>query len=1714
MPPFDIFEDAVRSTFKIPGVGPLATAVAEPPKTDDFASFENAVRSLPFASPPINSAQTPVAPEFAAFNKSARDAIQSLRRASIERGEQEATAAYDSSRDVFAAGRPLLEAPQRAWNAVKGADLVGGYVQDWQDEAVPLWARALRGTFGVPAGAWNKLITSGIGIRPEADAAVVAEDVARGPGGPLFGGPPGAVYDFGFSLGSDPLMLASAPESAMHRLGKQMTRAGIETGAHVAPEGARVVDALKNYRFGPQTSFLDMLRGKHIPDDFAERVLAPEILRQEISDAAVQAGVPLAPFKGAGVREALDLGPFDATKSVLAPGPIGGPIPESVAALRDTLEAVRTQHPEYLAAKQKYMKMPYESAEQLIPQAFRQSRFGKAIGFQEHLSDIGKSGRAPAALMKQVEPLWNPAMSTGDRAAAYALREAQTLKGLTEGAPMLRFAGIKTPIPSPIPVMASTVGRAFANWVDVGKDLRAPLAEKNVAGRTGGVAYVQGRQWTDAAGNPADWSGAPLPAYGGGTAEDLGAALVGPDFTPGPHQTVANLERHIRGLQEGANGVVNGMDVYANPDVQMRIGQILTASSRAPGLASAAKNVFEGWLQRDLKSFSQADRPARFDMWRAAYQLLYDVKVANPAVKMSVDVKALKETLDHMDRLSGGDAVKAEAFWQDLYTADVGLKPVQQFRNELFTRIQQFTERSAQTLDEPVAAITADNAVPTVMRQIDLMSRRAETFFESEEGQKELFGMFGALNEWLQSMVPTEVAQANFNAVFQAGDLAGRRSAESARLQSVFEDMLGAPQLKRPVSGLELTAKLISGEKKNPVSRAVNGLLSAQKVKGVSNLDLSAITPTQIADQRTAFETAITAGETSGRLTPVEAADLRSFLNEVEAGGPESWGAYMRVMKDTTDFKNIEMAVAAISKKIFEPLKEMHAKADAMGRKLSMKTMADLQRQLSTEQVLYTPHGPGKLKWVQSVIEKTEATKNQIMRFAGIPPALARVVRENDDTMLYADRHAEEWSRIFRREQVEQSWRDIANKYRTPGTPAVMAPVNRATLLKLNEGFMKKAGNEGWERFQHFDPDVVTEVQRIAKMRVDEGDDALKEVFGTQAIVDDWYANMWERLNTENALMFQIEREAGMVDVRRMNYVPHLLMGSYSDQDRFWKWMAGKELDEVSRGARPIVSETFAPGLTRDRMTMAEIEYELKRFAESELGSQPVNLQAAYHLTGAMAHRRLMHQRALATRKFVTELQQALPGHLLPLGLSPKGKGWAGDFQKAGFRNLGKLIPSLRDWWAQPLVYDFLGSRVARNATMLDFEGAAFGPWRWLREMQRSFKWLNTTFDIYHTKNILGLAHVSDTSLGRAASIIQRAIKNRGKNVGSVKEQALSPLEAVVEGLEQDPMYQLGLRNGISPFRGHEYQVPLVDRVLAEERPVLGARGAAGAVFKDFRLRGGPGSKMTFDILDQAVKQSKFEELLEQGIPAHHAADMANYHLIDYSLRWMHPNVRNWAYTIFPFFAWKIGNWALHPAQFLQRPGRYMLYNHLREAATNFFVGGVNSEYYDALTEMAAGGMIIPMEDPQTGNQMVLDWAMPWDSIFAPFRKLAQESPAEWPLEFMRYFAGNIWDFPYKWFVQSDNQRRYQLSEGGARQGWADWSKEALIGTPEREGWLNSLTWGIAPWKDLGGLMVDPSKWDNWDFYTKKFLMDSFANTTQMTPSTATGKPRRAPLSR
>ncbi|HYE77063.1 MAG TPA: hypothetical protein VEI97_03670, partial [bacterium] len=176
------------------------------------------------------------------------DPLQEERRRRLARGLREAQEAYDPSADIFRSG---LSAVPRMFEK---ADLVGGYFKDWQDVQSPWWARALRGTLGIPFGTASKLTSASIGLPPTNDVATLAEKLghegyAYFPHNNLLG----ATYDTIWTTLVDPLFLFSAPEGAAYRAAAGLAKEGVELGAGVS-RAARALETMRGFRKGAQVT--------------------------------------------------------------------------------------------------------------------------------------------------------------------------------------------------------------------------------------------------------------------------------------------------------------------------------------------------------------------------------------------------------------------------------------------------------------------------------------------------------------------------------------------------------------------------------------------------------------------------------------------------------------------------------------------------------------------------------------------------------------------------------------------------------------------------------------------------------------------------------------------------------------------------------------------------------------------------------------------------------------------------------------------------------------------------------------------------------------------------------------------------------------------------------------------------------------------------------------------------------------------------------------------------------------------------------------------------------------------------------------------------------------------------------------------------------------------------------------------------------------------
>ncbi|HYE77356.1 MAG TPA: hypothetical protein VEI97_05155, partial [bacterium] len=1162
-----------------------------------------------------------------------------------------------------------------------------------------------------------------------------------------------------------------------------------------------------------------------------------------------------------------------------------------------------------------------------------------------------------------------------------------------------------------------------------------------------------------------------------------------------------------------------------------------------------ATQIFDNWVFETVRAAPQAARGATFDAMQDTFHRIHKTLVDNPNARLPVNSRETELVTNRLAELANDPEFWYQPRVKDgakLIDPEVGVGPRQmfltRFKEDYLDKLDNLTTQPFNDFFVQFARGGLNDPQGFVPALKTLYTKVQDTL-GGPEGSKFMRELVGAFDDLMTATVSPEVGRLNRQTLWEYYSQAGLRAAESSRNLWQLEQML-AGSLKGPMTGLEL-ANQVSLENKS-IWKTLE-MIAREGKTGTFNWGM--VTPADLAKMSAELDRAAAQLVTAKKWSPAQATQFKAFVDNLKAN-PNALGVWLDVMKDASEITRREQMMQKIMAPILEPFQRMFSMADEATRKYGRSLMRNMADQLQAEQAMYDPTWLGR--GLAPFLQRYEDTVvKPIMRFAGVPERLSQAMKENDNTMIAVDREAEQQGMAFIHRDLQTSVQEAAGRPFTGGPNDWKVPRN--VLWDADQGFMRIYANReaaNYGDIAHKDPKFATQSQTIRALgqkRTEEGWEMLARAFGETHTPgattrpprsQKFYDLMKTKIRSRSDDLFWKERAAGMVTHYRQDYIPHSLNGSFIDQDEFWTWLETKSVDNVLgtpgiavEGPRRMIASTqFAPGKTRDFLSMVEVEYFLGEAAKDMARrGRKLKVEPNYSTAGAMAQRYLLHNRGTAARKFLSDLQNALPGHMLPLGWAQEGTATANGLNRAGFINLGTMMPGMRDWWVRQEMADFLKSKVSRFGTALDWEGhPLWSPFAILQEFQRKWKWLNTTLDIYHVKNIFALGLVGNVDVRRAGKILYDAFQARGSNIGSVGERMISPLEAWVEGLEKSPTFQLGLKNGLSPFRGHEYNVPLTDRIMAEMRPVTKPSEAANALKRDVWLKGGPGSKFTFDLLDQAVKMSKFEELVELGVPANTAAEITNYFLIDYSLRWMAPNARAWSYALFPFAAWKLGNWMLHPKNFIQNPSRYVLVDHIRRGLSNYFTGGMSDAYYKMVTDTVAGAVMLPldMRDPQTGASTVADTAFPHDSIFQVIKRLGQEHPAEFGEEMLRYFTNNIWEVPYKWLVAADNQRRGETSQEAARHGWLEMIRNGLFGdanvfglqlgrgSPDQEGAVSQFFWGLAPWKDAFQLMTDPRAWPNWDYYAAKLAGDMFMNMQNIRPSQVTGLPRRSPISR
>ena len=261
-------------------------------------------------------------------------------------------------------------------------------------------------------------------------------------------------------------------------------------------------------------------------------------------------------------------------------------------------------------------------------------------------------------------------------------------------------------------------------------------------------------------------------------------------------------------------------------------------------------------------------------------------------------------------------------------------------------------------------------------------------------------------------------------------------------------------------------------------------------------------------------------------------------------------------------------------------------------------------------------------------------------------------------------------------------------------------------------------------------------------------------------------------------------------------------------------------------------------------------------------------------------------------------------------------------------------------------------------------------------------------------------------------------------------------------------------------------------------------------------------SGLLFDVIDRAVKTAMGMELMDMGLSPRQAAEITNYHLIDYAARAFIPEMRRKGYALMPFFAWTAGNALLHFPNILKNPRTYALQHTM--------AGWWNAQYapfYGSGAEETPDILSHALAVPQTPGE---DGISSWFYQNRPEGQtwLFPELPGGPQLRLMRDIMQNPLNPTY---VASK-----VLKYGTGRSYWSDLLYNAygvrnkltssqgpldiITGTPGHPGLISQSTWGLRPYKDafvaLLNVYDDETAFDSGHYASAFFnhdrLMDYF----------------------
>ncbi len=880
--------------------------------------------------------------------------------------------------------------------------------------------------------------------------------------------------------------------------------------------------------------------------------------------------------------------------------------------------------------------------------------------------------------------------------------------------------------------------------------------------------------------------------------------------------------------------------------------------------------------------------------------------------------------------------------------------------------------------------------------------------------------------------------------------------------QEFIRDGFLRPNADNPVDGTLILSKLLSMPKQaafwqNMEKDLQLRLSDVDQILG-TGFETNKLPEEGYAKIRAAVLNNIINHQKEGRLTTEEAETAKDYFKNLSNKGISNV-AY--VMTSLAKAKAKGSLQAALLETIIEPFKRPLENIMKIILTEHDVEFREIMSDLDQYQAYYEPYKfTNWLMKTNGPIDRLNKVVSSAFIKAGFSPLLPDILRQLTQEVDQIRPRAQKYGlQTVSRENVLAPLRDIDPVKFATVSPSIEEKVNNAVGDVLpfwhtpeRVQHLIAAQAKSGENGDLFKLATLQGELNVANQRVASGKAILEKIIGKEN-VDRYLHKAEDNLSKLNDLEYAQEHKLSIAGVFRKNYHPYYLSGDDRDKDILKDLMQG-----LNAGA-PLpfqdfsqISTTFGHAERRVFPDAASVQAFIDTINKNPAFyslDHPLDVRVGSNISAAYAIRKSNQLRAIINRAALAKVKASLPGNMVMLNLTDPGQ----DAVKSAYKwtSLKDLIPSMGHYYVPEPLYNYISNFIPAHRQADEVWSMFHRVNNWLARMM-------VKYSFSHIKNIAALTTISGVDVDEVYNILKYAFQNRNKY-----SKEFPVLERMAMALDEHPMYQESVRNGITHFRGAD-QFKSPDELIEDSMKSSRARW-----YQYIAGDRNPIQTLTFGILDKAIKTSLYKEMISKGLSPTMAADWTNHFLIDYSAKNLNPKLKRLGHALFPFFGWRIGNALLHIPNALENPGKYILLNYIRDYMSDslFHSNPYPREYVpEALTE----AIFLPMRY-STGQQVLAFPDLPQDPWFKLTRRVFQNptNPLAMRAELANFLISRsrVGELIYD---AIENRNRIDKE--------SFWDN--LVGTPKRPGYIQNLTWGVqGPARIMEDIYFRKDLWQN-----------------------------------